>query len=112
MIGIPFGMGVLPSCEAGEDPGAVLAGVIETRRELRFRITSVLRESGRVVPCSFKKSPHALHSVFPTRSLRHRGVFSVWQLKHSVGGFTPRTGLFGSISMFEDESLSRNEAVS
>ena len=48
----------------------------------RFRlfITSVLRLIGRGVPCSFVKSPHALHKTLPSSSRRQSGVVEVEQL--------------------------------
>lgn len=52
---------------------------------LRFLITSVLRESGRTTPWSFKNSPQALHNGWPSGFLLHKGVVCVKQLVHVVG---------------------------
>lgn len=56
---------------------------------LRFLITSVLSESGRVTPCSFKKRPQALHKGKPSGSRRQSGVWVVLQLEQTVGGSAP-----------------------
>jgi hypothetical protein len=40
----------------------------------RFLITSVLRESGRTTPCSFRNSPQALQSGCPSGLRRQSGV--------------------------------------
>lgn len=47
-------------------------------------MTSVFNDKGRVVPCNFKNKPQALHKVLPSVSFRHKGVFSVLQLKQEV----------------------------
>jgi hypothetical protein len=54
--------------------------------EFLFLMTSVLRESGRIVPCNLRKRPHALHRVFPLGPLRQSGVLVVPQLLHLVIG--------------------------
>lgn len=52
---------------------------------LRFLMTSVLRDSGRTTPCSFKNKPQALHSGWPSGLRLQRGVVWVKQLVHVVG---------------------------
>lgn len=52
---------------------------------LRFLMTLVFSESGRITPCNFKNKPHALHSGLPWGSRRHNGVLVVLQFLH-VGG--------------------------
>ena len=61
---------------------------------LRFLMTSVLSESGRTTPWSFKNKPQALHRGAPSGLRRQRGVVCVKQLVHVVGappsaGFVP-----------------------
>jgi hypothetical protein len=52
---------------------------------LRFLMTSVLRESGRTTPCSFRNKPQALHNGCPSGLRRQSGVVWVKQLVHVVG---------------------------
>lgn len=59
---------------------------------LRFLMTSVLSESGRTTPCSFKNRPQALHRGAPSGLRRQRGVVCVKQLVHVVGA-PPSAGL-------------------
>lgn len=59
---------------------------------LRFLITSVLSDSGRTTPCSFKNSPQALQRGAPSGLRRQRGVVWVKQLVHVVGA-PPSLGL-------------------
>lgn len=67
---------------AREDtPTAMLLALLR----LRFLITSVLRESGRTTPCSFRNKPHALHRGCPSGLRRQRGVVCVKQFVHVVG---------------------------
>jgi hypothetical protein len=61
---------------------------------LRFLMTSVLSDSGRTTPCSFRKRPHALQRGCPSGLRRHNGVVCVKQLVQVVGallspGFVP-----------------------
>lgn len=63
---------------------AVPTGVVPLPR-LRFLMTSVLSDSGRTTPWSFKNSPQALHSGWPSGLRRHKGVVCVKQLVHVVG---------------------------
>lgn len=51
----------------------------------RFFITSVFKLRGRTTPCNFRKSPHALHSGWPSGLRRHRGVVCVKQFVQVVG---------------------------
>jgi len=51
----------------------------------RFLMTSVLRESGRTTPWSFRNNPQALHRGWPSGFLLHSGVVCVKQLVHVVG---------------------------
>lgn len=57
----------------------------------RFLMTSVFKESGRTTPCSFRNSPQALHSGWPSGLRRHNGVVWVQQFVHVVGApmFSP-----------------------
>lgn len=52
---------------------------------LRFLMTSVLSDSGRTTPCSFKKRPHALHNGWPSGLRLHKGVVWVKQFVQVVG---------------------------
>lgn len=66
---------------------------------LRFLMTSVLSDSGRTTPCSFKKRPHALHNGWPSGLRLHNGVVWVKQFVQVVGtvlsaSFVP-PGLWG-----------------
>lgn len=49
-------------------------GRLAPEPRLRFFIMSVLRESGRTTPWSFRKRPHALQSGWPSGFRRQRGV--------------------------------------
>ncbi len=52
---------------------------------LRFLMTSVLRDKGRTTPCSFRKSPQALQSGWPSGFRRQSGVVCVKQFVQVVG---------------------------
>lgn len=59
---------------------------LATLLRLRFRlfITSVFSDIGRLRPCNLRKSPHALHIIWPFSSLRQSGVVDVRQFWHTV----------------------------
>jgi hypothetical protein len=68
-------------------------GVLPLPR-LRFLMTSVLSDSGRTTPCSFRNRPQALQRGAPSGLRRQRGVVWVKQLVQVVGappspGFVP-----------------------
>ncbi len=60
-------------------------GRLAPEPRLRFLMTSVFNDSGRTTPCSLRKSPHALHSGWPSGFLRQSGVVWVKQLVQVVG---------------------------
>lgn len=64
----------------GESPAAPEFAWLLLR--LRDFITSVFKLIGLDRPCSFKKSPQALHKTAPCSLRRHSGVVSVWQFLH------------------------------
>lgn len=53
---------------------APLGPVLLPVPRLRFLMMSVLSDSGRTTPCSFKKRPQALQRGLPSAFLRQRGV--------------------------------------
>lgn len=79
-----------PACE---QLGIVITAVLLLRTflrpalpvltRLRLLMTSVLSEMGRGRPCSFRKSPQALHRTDPASSRLHKGVVLVEQFWHT-----------------------------
>jgi hypothetical protein len=59
---------------------------------LRFLMMSVLRDKGRVTPCSFRNNPQALQRGWPSGLRRQRGVVCVKQLVQVVAA-PPSPGL-------------------